>query len=85
MDKKGIEMTMQTIVVAAVLLLVLVVIIMVFNRFVGLGVNDADDAHKGLECSEVDAVERFECNDDEIAIMGNFKAIKEGKVCCRPK
>ncbi len=83
MKKKGVELTLQTIVIAAILLLVLVVIIMIFSKYMGAGTRDADRVNDGFSCpTDKSCTERFTCAADETQAFGNFKAHKIGMKCC---
>lgn len=89
MDKKGVELTMNTIIITVLLLIVMIVLMMIFTGRIKLGVKDIDDAGKGLECpkdyigcKDDSGHKAFECTKEEKEMVGNYAAYKEGQRCC---
>jgi len=89
MDKKGIEMTMQTIVIAVLVLIILIVLLFIFGKYMGIYGNDMDLASRGDECPrgypgcETGSQRAaYECGEDEMKLIGNFEAHRQGMVCC---
>ncbi|MFW6311949.1 MAG: hypothetical protein ACOC1K_06920 [Nanoarchaeota archaeon] len=87
MKKKGVEMTMQTIVITLLLLLVLLVLIAIFGGFMNKGGEDINKVNDGYDCMCGDNNKgkiRYECKDNEREVIGNFGSLREGKACCCP-
>lgn len=90
--KKGVELSLTVVVIAALLLLVLIVMISIFGKYMGQGTRDIDTVNEGIDCPSTylgcDAssiIMKPECSSGEIQIVGNFKAYREGMVCCCQK
>jgi hypothetical protein len=82
--KKGVELTMSTIIIVALLLILLVVILAIFQDKIGDSIKDLDDARDGMTCDKA-GCKPFtgSCPDGYRQCVGNFKEHKEGKVCCQ--
>jgi len=79
--KKGFELTMNAIVIAAICLLILIVLMAIFGGRMGKSVKIIDNSE--LDCAD-GCQPKVECGSGEKQAFGNFKVHKEGKVCCCP-
>ncbi len=80
MNKKGMEMSIQLMVVAAIALIILIVLIVLFTGSAGNFSNTLNSCEdKGYTC-------RSKCSSDEINFpTGNGECKENGKICCAPK
>ena len=77
-NKKGIEMSMQTVVVAALALVILIVMIVIFSRQSGTFVKSVNACEeKGYSCSS-------SCDSDTERFF-SAGGCGEGEVCCAPQ
>jgi hypothetical protein len=82
MNKRGVELTWNVIIVGIILLLVLIVMIAIFSGQMGKNIKKLDDAE--ISCDGACQAKRM-CGVDEVQVFGNYKEHKEGKLCCCPK
>ncbi len=92
MEKKGMQMSMQTIVVVVMLLIVLVVVIVIFSGRMGTSVKEADRIYKGVKCSDVSQEDKwsacsakFSCGANEDRYWGVTQEKEKGQICCCTK
>jgi hypothetical protein len=85
MMKKGTELTMNIIIVAAILLLAAIVIIAIFAGRIGKANDDMNKIDEGLPCppeGKSGCYAKTQCDSGEQQLFGNFAVHKQGKVCC---
>jgi hypothetical protein len=81
-NKKGVELSMQTVIVAVILLIILIVCIVIFTKGMNPFNNQTQSMNKGSDCPS-GSIKKESCSENEVEIIGNFKAIREGMSCCK--
>ena len=87
MNKKGVEMSLQVVIVAVIILLVAFVLIAIFSGKMGESVETTEGLFKGAKCEELageneDCTAKMACGPDERQRIGNYEEKTKNELCC---
>ena len=85
MSKKGVELTLNTIVIAAIVLVVLAVLVLVFTGQMGDFIRKIFNTTSEQRCADFGTIREMDspsCESGYTVRLGTFSDIPKGKYCC---